>query len=47
MAMDYNADNPVFGRTNHPHNPKLTPGGSSGGEAVAIATVHVARRARQ
>jgi Asp-tRNA(Asn)/Glu-tRNA(Gln) amidotransferase A subunit family amidase len=38
MAMDYNADNPVFGRTNHPLDPKLTPGGSSGGEAVAIAT---------
>lgn len=38
MAMDYNADNPVFGRTNHPLNSDLTPGGSSGGEAVAIAT---------
>ncbi|HEU4432182.1 MAG TPA: amidase, partial [Pyrinomonadaceae bacterium] len=38
MAMDYTADNPVFGRTNHPLDPKLTPGGSSGGEAVAIAT---------
>ena len=38
MAMDYNADNPVFGRTNHPVDPNLTPGGSSGGEAVAIAT---------
>ena len=38
MAMDYTADNPVFGRTNHPQNPMLTPGGSSGGEAVAIAT---------
>jgi Asp-tRNA(Asn)/Glu-tRNA(Gln) amidotransferase A subunit family amidase len=38
MAMDYTADNPVFGRTLHPHDPKLTPGGSSGGEAVAIAT---------
>src|SRR5258705_2995760 len=38
MAMDYTADNPVFGRTNHPQNPLLTPGGSSGGEAVAIAT---------
>ena len=37
MAMDYTADNPVFGRTNHPLDPKLTPGGSSGGEAVAIA----------
>jgi amidase len=38
MAMDYTADNPVFGRTNHPHDARLTPGGSSGGEAVAIAT---------
>src|ERR1051325_357700 len=38
MAMDYNADNPVFGRTVHPLETKLTPGGSSGGEAVAIAT---------
>lgn len=38
MAMDYNADNPVFGRAVHPQDPKLTPGGSSGGEAVAIAT---------
>lgn len=38
MAMDYTADNPVFGRTNHPMNANLTPGGSSGGEAVAIAT---------
>jgi len=38
MAMDYTADNPVFGRTNHPLNHDLTPGGSSGGEAVAIAT---------
>jgi Asp-tRNA(Asn)/Glu-tRNA(Gln) amidotransferase A subunit family amidase len=37
MAMDYNADNPVFGRTVHPLDPRLTPGGSSGGEAVAIA----------
>ena len=38
MAMDYTADNPVFGRTNHPLDFSLTPGGSSGGEAVAIAT---------
>ena len=38
MAMDYNADNPVFGRANHPADARLTPGGSSGGEAVAIAT---------
>lgn len=38
MAMDYTADNPVFGRAVHPQDAKLTPGGSSGGEAVAIAT---------
>ena len=38
MAMDYTADNPVFGRTNHPLNLALTAGGSSGGEAVAIRT---------
>jgi amidase len=38
MAMDYNADNPVFGRTNHPLDETRSPGGSSGGEAVAIAT---------
>jgi Asp-tRNA(Asn)/Glu-tRNA(Gln) amidotransferase A subunit family amidase len=38
MAMDYTADNPVFGRTNHPLDASLTPGGSSGGEAVAIST---------
>lgn len=38
MAMDYTADNPVFGRTVNPHNPLLTPGGSSGGEAAAIAS---------
>jgi Asp-tRNA(Asn)/Glu-tRNA(Gln) amidotransferase A subunit family amidase len=38
MAMDYTADNPVFGRTNNPHDPSRTPGGSSGGEAAAIAT---------
>jgi len=37
MAMDYTADNPVFGRTNNPHDPSRTPGGSSGGEAAAIA----------
>jgi Asp-tRNA(Asn)/Glu-tRNA(Gln) amidotransferase A subunit family amidase len=38
MAMDYPADNLVFGRTVHPRDASLTPGGSSGGEAVAIAT---------
>src|ERR1043165_3772027 len=38
MAMDYTADNLVFGRTNHHLDAGLTPGGSSGGEAVGIAT---------
>ncbi|MDQ5845714.1 MAG: amidase [Acidobacteriota bacterium] len=38
MAMDYTTDNPVFGRASNPYNPLLTTGGSSGGEAVAIAT---------
>lgn len=37
MAMDYTADNPLFGRTNNPHDQSRTPGGSSGGEAAAIA----------
>lgn len=37
MAMDYTSDNPVFGRANNPYNPLLTTGGSSGGEAAAIA----------
>jgi amidase len=37
MAMDYTADNPVFGRTNNPCDLSLSPGGSSGGEAAAIA----------
>ena len=38
MAMDYTGDNPVFGRTKHPLDESRTPGGSSAGEAVAIAT---------
>lgn len=37
MALTYESDNPVFGRTNNPHDPRLTPGGSSGGEAAAIS----------
>jgi Asp-tRNA(Asn)/Glu-tRNA(Gln) amidotransferase A subunit family amidase len=37
MALDYTADNPVFGRTNHPQDARLTPGGSSGGCAAAVA----------
>src|SRR2546422_1012873 len=37
MAIPYETDNPVFGRTNNPHALGRTPGGSSGGEAAAIA----------
>ena len=37
MAIPYETDNPVFGRTNNPYNLAFTPGGSSGGEAAAIA----------
>lgn len=37
MAIPYETDNPVFGRTNNPHDPARTAGGSSGGEAAAIA----------
>ena len=29
--------NPVWGRTNHPHDPSRGPGGSSGGDAAAVA----------
>jgi len=34
----YETDNRIIGRTNHPWNPDFTPGGSSGGEAAAIAS---------
>ncbi len=34
----WETDNRVFGRTNNPWNTDRTPGGSSGGEAAAIAT---------
>lgn len=37
MAMNYDADNPVFGRTNNPHDATRTPGGSSGGCAAAVS----------
>ena len=36
--MDYTTDNPVFAPTVNPYDPSLTTGGSSGGEAAAIAT---------
>jgi amidase len=37
MALTYESDNPLFGRTNNPHDLGLTAGGSSGGEAAAIS----------
>jgi amidase len=37
MAIPYECDNPLFGRTNNPHDTELTSGGSSGGEAAAIS----------
>jgi len=38
MGMRLDTDNPLRGRTFNPWNKDLTPGGSSGGEAAAIAT---------
>ena len=38
MGMRLDTDNPLFGRTLNPWNRNITPGGSSGGEAVALAT---------
>ena len=37
MLASYETDNRITGRTNHPRDPDRTPGGSSGGEAAAIA----------
>lgn len=37
LALDYTAENPVFGRTLNPHDDTRTPGGSSGGCAAAVA----------
>jgi len=38
MGLRLDTDNPLRGRTYNPWNKNLTPGGSSGGEAAAIAT---------
>ncbi|PYS88300.1 MAG: hypothetical protein DMF64_20675 [Acidobacteria bacterium] len=37
LALDYESENPVFGRTNNPHDTARTPGGSSGGAAASVA----------
>ncbi|HVR92118.1 MAG TPA: amidase family protein [Novosphingobium sp.] len=39
---DWQAANPVYGRTNNPHDPARSPGGSSGGSAAALASGMVA-----
>lgn len=36
-AGDHQTHNTIFGRTLNPHDPDLTPGGSSGGAATAVA----------
>ncbi|HEB89278.1 MAG TPA: amidase, partial [Deltaproteobacteria bacterium] len=38
MAADVQSYNDLFGCTNNPHDLSRTPGGSSGGAAVAVAT---------
>lgn len=35
---DWQSFNPVYGRTNNPHNHERSPGGSSGGSAAAVAS---------
>lgn len=37
MLVSYETGNEITGRTNHPADPELSPGGSSGGEGAAIA----------
>src|SRR6266516_4712531 len=37
LAIPYETNSPVFGRTNNPYDVERTAGGSSGGEAAAIA----------
>ncbi|XUU59891.1 amidase family protein [Erythrobacter sp. HA6-11] len=39
---DWQSNNPVYGRTNNPHDHDRSPGGSSGGSAAAVASGMVA-----
>ena len=38
LALDFDCENPVFGATHNPWDLERVPGGSSGGEAAAIAS---------
>jgi amidase len=38
FASDFQTFNPLYGVTSHPQDPAFSPGGSSGGAAVAVAT---------
>ena len=37
LAIDFQTQNPIYGRTNNPWALERTPGGSSGGDAAAVA----------
>jgi len=41
MLSDWQSANPVYGRTNNPHDLTRSPGGSSGGSAAALAAGYV------
>ena len=47
MAMDYTADNPVFGRTINPHDPSLTTGRIEWRRSCGDRHLHVSGRNRQ
>ena len=38
LTLEYETINEIYGRTNNPYNLNKSPGGSSGGEAAAVAT---------
>ncbi len=38
LTLWIESENPVYGRTNNPYNPRRTAGGSSGGEGAAVAS---------
>jgi fatty acid amide hydrolase len=38
LLLMFETDNPLYGRTNHPHDPERSPGGSSGAEGALLAS---------